>query len=156
MLRRGLAGIALAAAIALGASAAAQARAYISAPFSESTHSPTFGQAPVFVPGTNPQLVVFGKDYKTGDKNQVYLQRFDGQGAVTCLTCTGPGSSVDNVNGVPAVSPDGKWIIFHSWRGHYLTIGSPGYGGMGSALWAMHIDGSDQTQLTDVQPPGAA
>lgn len=90
-----------------------------------------------------------------GEKNQVYIERYDGQGAVTCLTCSGPGSETDNVNGVPAVSPDGKWIIFHSWRGHNLTIGSPGYGGMGSALWAMHPDGSDQTQLTDVQPAGA-
>jgi hypothetical protein len=85
----------------------------------------------------------------------VYIQRFDGQGPITCLTCSGPGSSVDNVNGVPAVSPDGHWIIFHSWRGHYLTIGSPGYGGMGSTLWAMHVDGSGQTQLTDVQPSTA-
>ena len=130
-------------------------RSYWAAPFSETTHTPTFGQAPVFVPHTDPQLVVYGKDFKTGDKNQVYIQRFDGQGPATCLTCTGPGSEVGNVNGVPAVSPDGQWIIFHSWRGHYLTIGSPGYGGMGSTLWAMRTDGSRQTQLTDVQPPTA-
>jgi WD40-like Beta Propeller Repeat len=154
MLRRALAGVGLAAAIALIGATGAQG-AYFTAPFSETTHTPAFGQAPVFVPHTNPQLVVFGQDYKTGDKNQVYIERFDGQGPITCLTCTGPGSSTGNVNGVPAVSPDGNWIIFHSWRGHYLTIGSPGYGGMGSALWAMRIDGSDQTQLTDVQPPSA-
>jgi hypothetical protein len=36
-----------------------------------------------------------------------------------------------------------------------MTIGSPGYGGMGSALWVMHPDGSHQTQLTDVQPASA-
>ena len=155
MLRRALAGIGMAAAIALAGPAAAQAAGYFSAPFSETTHTPTFGQAPVFVPHTDPQLVVFGKDFKTGEKNQVYIERFDGQGSVTCLTCSGAGSETDNVNGVPAVSPDGNWIIFHSWRGHYLTIGSPGYGGMGSSLWAMHTDGSDQTQLTDVQPPTA-
>jgi hypothetical protein len=156
MLRRALAGVGLAAAIALAGAAGAQAsRGYFSAPFSETTHTPAFGQAPVFVPNTNPQLVVFGQDYKTGDKNQVYIERFDGQGPITCLTCKGPGSGTDNVNGVPTVSPDGNWIIFHSWRGHYLTIGSPGYGGMGSTLWAMHIDGSGQTQLTDVQPASA-
>jgi WD40-like Beta Propeller Repeat len=156
MLRRALAGVGLVAAIALAGPAAAQAaNKYFTQPFSETTHTPAFGQAPVFVPNTNPQLVVFGKDFKTGDKNQVYIERFDGQGPATCLTCTGPGANVDNVNGVPAVSPDGNWIIFHSWRGHYMTIGSPGYGGMGSTLWAMHIDGSGQTQLTDVQPPSA-
>jgi hypothetical protein len=143
-------------AMALASPGAAQALLpYFTAPFSETTHTPAFGQAPVFVPHTDPQLVVFGKDFKEGQKNQVYIERYDGQGPITCLTCTGPGSEVDNVNGVPAVSPDGKWIIFHSWRGHYLTIGSPGYGGMGSSLWAMHIDGSAQTQLTDVQPPSA-
>ncbi len=156
MIGRAFAGAVVAVAMALiGPAGARAAISYFTAPFSESRHTPTFGQAPVFVPHTNPQLVVFGNDYKTGEKNQVYVERFDGQGPITCLTCTGPGSETDNVNGVPAVSPDGRWIIFHSWRGHYLTIGSPGYGGMGSSLWAMHIDGSDQTQLTDVQPPTA-
>lgn len=155
MLRRTLVAMGLTVVLAMLGPAAAQALNYFSAPFSETTHTPAFGQAPVFVPNTDPQLVVFGKDFKTGEKNQVYIQRYDGLGQVTCLTCTGPGSETDNVNGVPSVSPDGKWIIFHSWRGHNLTIGSPGYGGMGSALWAMHIDGSDQTQLTDVQPAGS-
>jgi hypothetical protein len=156
MLRRALVVVGLTAGLAMLGPAGAQAFNYFSAPFSETTHAPAFGQAPVFVPNTDPQLVVFGKDFKTGEKNQVYIERYDGQGPVTCLTCSGPGSATGNVNGVPAVSPDGKWIIFHSWRGHYLTIGSPGYGGMGSALWAMHVDGSDQTQLTDVQPAGVA
>src|SRR5947209_7566432 len=154
MLGKPFAGVALLVALALCAPAVAEGN-YFTAPFHEATHTPAFGQAPVFVPHTDPQLVVFGKDFKTGEKNQVYIERFDGQGPVTCLTCTGPGSETDNVNGVPAVSPDGSWIIFHSWRGHYLTIGSPGYGGMGSTLWARHIDGSDQTQLTDIQPPSA-
>jgi hypothetical protein len=158
MSRRAVAGVGLAAAAAIALSGPPTAQAshrYLTAPFSETTHAPAFGQAPVFVPHTSPQLVAFGKDFRTGDKNQVYIERYDGQGPVTCLTCTGPGSGTDNVNGVPAVSPDGNWIIFHSWRGHYMTIGSPGYGGMGSTLWAMHADGSGQTQLTDIQPPSA-
>ena len=156
MLFRAFAAMGAALAIALASPASGFAlRSYWAAPFSETTHTPAFGQAPVFVPHTDPQLVVYGKDFKTGDKNQVYIQRFDGQGPATCLTCTGAGSETGNVNGVPAVSPDGQWIIFHSWRGHYLTIGSPGYGGMGSTLWAMRTDGSRQTQLTDVQPPTA-
>src|SRR5207247_4936060 len=41
------------------------------------------------------------------------------------------------------------------WRGHAFTIGSPGYGGLGSALWVMRPDGSGQTQLTELQPPGS-
>src|SRR4051812_43191865 len=68
MLRRALAWIGLAAALALAGPAGAQG-GYFSAPFSETTHTPAFGQAPVFVPHSNPQLVVFGKDYKTGEKN---------------------------------------------------------------------------------------
>jgi WD40 repeat protein len=160
MMRRGLAGVALAAAVALaGPAGASAARGYFSAPFTETTHTPAFGQAPVFVPNTNPQLVVFGQDYKTGDKNQVYVQRFDGKGPITCLTCkeNDPvASDPNNVNGVPAVSPDGRWIIFHSWRGHYMTIGSPGYGGMGSALWALSLSNpKKQYQISDVQAAGA-
>jgi hypothetical protein len=80
MFRRALLGVGLAVAIALAGAAGAQARNYLRAPFSEATHAPAFGQAPVFVPNTNPQLVVFGQDYKTGSKNQVYIERYDGQG----------------------------------------------------------------------------
>jgi Tol biopolymer transport system component len=82
------------------------------------------------------------------------MANFDGT-AVHCLTCSGPQSQNSNVNGVPAVRPQGDWILFHSWRGHYFTIGSPGYGGLGSDLWVMRPDGSHQTQITDVQPPSA-
>src|SRR5947209_20617722 len=113
--RGSFAGVALVTAIALAGPAGAQASGgYFAAPFSRTTHTPAFGQAPVFVPHTRPQLVVFGKDFKEGAKNQVYLERYDGKGAITCLTCTGPESGTGNVNGVPAVSPDGNWIIFHS------------------------------------------
>src|ERR1700704_2886707 len=112
MRRRSFAGVALAATVlALAGPSGAQARGYFTAPFSETTHTPAFGQAPVFVPHTDPQLVVFGKDYKSGEKNQVYLQRFDGLGPATCLTCTGPGSETDNDHRGPAVSPDGNSII---------------------------------------------
>jgi Tol biopolymer transport system component len=51
-------------------------------------------------------------------------------------------------NNVPATRPQGDWILFHSWNGHHLTVGSPGYGGMGSELWVMRPDGSHKTQLT--------
>ena len=150
---RGLAGLGVALAIALGgATPVAEALDYSTAPFRVSTHPYAFGQAPVFMP--DGKRVLFGKDFRQGQKNQVYIANFNGSN-LECLTCTGPGSSTDNVNGVPAVRPQGDWVLFHSWRGHYMTIGSPGYGGMGSALWVMHPDGSDQTQLTDVFPASA-
>ena len=154
MIGRVLAGLGVAAAMALAAPAAGVARvAYSRADFEAHTHKVTYGQAPVFMPDGR---VVFGQDYKQGEHNQVYMQNWDGSG-LTCLTCKGDPVANDpnDVNGVPAVRPQGDWIIFHSWRGHYMTIGSPGYGGMGSSLWAMHPDGSDQTQLTDVQPSRA-
>ena len=49
---------------------------------------------------------------------------------------------------MPAVRSQGDWILFHSWNGHHITIGAPGYGGMGSELWVMRADGSHKTQLT--------
>jgi Tol biopolymer transport system component len=97
----------------------------------------------------NGHQVVFGEDFKKGAGNQVYMASFPDGNGVKCLTCAGPDTSVNNVNGVPQVRPQGDWILFHSWRGHRITLGSPGYGGIGSALWVMHPDGSDQTQLTE-------
>jgi Tol biopolymer transport system component len=129
--------------LALALAPVAQAREsspYTSAPYTVKTHRYAFGQAPMFMP--DGQRLVFGKDFKKGDGMQVYMARRDGS-HLRCLTCGQPGK-----NNVPAPSPDGKWILFHSWRGHYLTIGSPGYGGMGSALYAMRPDGSHVTRLT--------
>src|SRR5205085_3345348 len=100
-------------------------------------------QAPVFMP--DGRHVLFGKDFKKGDKAQIYSVRLNGSG-LRCLTCGQPGP-----NNVPAVRPQGDWVLFHSWRGHYFTIGSPGYGGLGSSLWALSLkDPSKQYQLTDV------
>ncbi len=48
---------------------------------------------------------------------------------------------------MPAVRPQGDWILFHSWVGHTITFGAPGYGGIGSELYAMRPDGSDVTKL---------
>jgi Tol biopolymer transport system component len=129
---------ALACALASTASAA-ESSPYTSAPYEQSTTRYAFGQAPVFMPDGR---VVFGKDFKTGHKAQVYIANQDGSG-LRCLTCGMPGP-----NNVPAVSPKGDWILFHSWNGQHLTIGSPGYGGMGSVLYAMRPDGSHITRLT--------
>jgi Tol biopolymer transport system component len=112
---------------------------YWSDPYKISTNRYAFGQAPTFMPDGR---VVFGKDFKDGKGAQVYIANQDGS-RLKCLTCGQPAP-----NNVPAPRPQGDWIIFHSWRGHHFTIGSPGYGGLGSALYAMRPDGSHVTQLT--------
>jgi Tol biopolymer transport system component len=108
-------------------------------PYTLSTNKYAFGQAPAFMPDGR---IVFGKDFKKGDGIQSYIARQDGT-ALKCLTCGQPAP-----NNVPVPRPQGDWILFHSWRGHHLTIGSPGYGGMGSALYAIRPDGSKVTALT--------
>ncbi len=61
----------------------------------------------------------------------------------TCLTCGLSGS-----NGVAVVQPHGRWILFHSWHGHSLRVGAPGFGGLGSDVWVMTRDGRHRTDLT--------
>ncbi len=156
-MRKGLAGLVLAAAV-LGLITTGQAKNYSTAHFRESVNRYAYGQAPVFMP--DGKRVVFGKDFKKGQGNQVYIADWPTGHHLQCLTCHGPDTSVNNVNGVPAVRPHGGWILFHSWRGHHFTFGSPGYGGFGTALWIMRPDGSHQTQLTELpgtnKGPGAS
>jgi hypothetical protein len=153
--RRTAAGLGLVAALWLVAPAVAVASHkhaavdYSTAPFTETTNSYAYGQAPVFLP--DGKTVLFGKDFQTGEKNQIYSASFPSGSDVTCLTCTGPDDTTNNVNGVPAVRPQGDWVLFSSWRGREITFGSPGYGGIGSALWVMHPNGTDQTQITETQ-----
>jgi hypothetical protein len=129
----------VAAALVLVAPAASAATDYSTAPFEVANHSYTFGQAPVFMPDGR---VVVGKDFGKGDGAQVYISSFDGS-RPRCLTCALPPP-----NNVPTVRPQGDWIIIHSWIGHHFTIGSPGYGGLGSELYAMRPDGTQVTKLT--------
>src|SRR3954452_12709981 len=130
--------LAVAALLVAAAPALAQSP-YSSAPYTVTTHPYTFGQAPVFTPGGD---VVVGKDFRDGNGMQVYRSKLDGS-ARKCLTC-----EMKAPNNVPAVRPQGDWILFHSWNGHSITFGSPGYGGIGSELWAMRPDGSHKVQLT--------
>src|SRR4051794_4766428 len=126
------------AALAIPASAVAQSSPYSSAPFSVTDNPYTFGQAPVFMPD---HRVVVGKDFSggtNGSSTQIYISDFDGANR-RCLTC-GAGDP-PAPNNVPSVRPKGDWILFHSWNGHRVTIGSPGYGGLGSELWVMKPDG---------------
>lgn len=103
MVRRALVGVAVAIATGVAAPVAPASAGYFDAPFSLTTHSASFGQAPVFMPGGR---VAFGQDYKQGDKNQVYVENWNGTG-LKCLTCTGDPVQNDptNVSGVPAVRP---------------------------------------------------
>ncbi|HEY1356765.1 MAG TPA: hypothetical protein VGF21_00525 [Thermoleophilaceae bacterium] len=139
-MRSGLASLALVlGSLALTSTALGADDPYWTNPYRLYSHTYAFGQAPAFMPDGR---VVVGKDFKTGDGIQVYISRKDGSGR-RCLTCNLPAP-----NNVPVPRPQGDWILFHSWRGHHLTIGSPGYGGMGSALYAIRPDGSGLTQLT--------
>src|ERR1700730_6347780 len=101
-------------ALVLGAAlfAAPVATAYVpysSAPAQLSLNGYAFGQAPVFMPDGR---VVFGKDFQQGAGNQVYIAGRDGS-KLSCLTC-----ELKGPNNVPAVRPQGDWILFHSWLGH--------------------------------------
>jgi Tol biopolymer transport system component len=128
-------------AIVLAGGATATAAAYT--PYSQAkptirTNSFTFGQAPVFLP--DGKVVVSDNRDRDYD-SQTYVANQDGSDK-HCLTCELPSQNL-----VPAVRPQGDWIIFHSWMGHSITFGSPGYGGVGSELYAMHADGSHVTKL---------
>ncbi len=112
---------------------------YSTAPFTVGAHGYDFGQAPTFMPDGR---IVVGKDFHQGDGMQVYRSGLDGS-ARKCLTC-----DLKAPNNVPVPRPQGDWILFHSWNGHHITFGSPGYGGIGSELWVMRPDGSHKTQIT--------
>jgi Tol biopolymer transport system component len=129
----------IALAAAAGAARADASSPYSTAPYSVGDHSYNFGQAPTFTPDGR---IAVGKDFHQGDGMQVYLSALDGS-ARKCLTCDMPAP-----NNVPNPRPQGDWILFHSWNGHHITFGSPGYGGIGSEIWVMHPDGSHKTQLT--------
>src|SRR5262249_18311696 len=112
----------------------------------------------LFVADTNPYLIgqapdwlddthVVWHDPMVRDEDadgqvQLYRSTLDGSDKA-CLTCglTGP-------NQVPVVQPRGEWILFHSWSGHSVRIGAPGFGGIGSDVWVMRRDGSARTNLT--------
>ena len=72
----------------------------------------------------------------------VYRSTLDG-GEKVCLTCGLPGR-----HQVPVAQPHGRWVLFHSWSGHAVTVGGPGFGGLGSDVWVMTQDGEQRTNLT--------
>jgi hypothetical protein len=82
------------------------------------------------------------RDEDGDEQVNIYSSTLDG-GEKRCLTCGLPGR-----HQVPVVQPNGNWILFHSWSGHSITIGGPGFGGIGSDVWVMRRDGSQRTNLT--------
>jgi Tol biopolymer transport system component len=122
--------LALAALLILAAPASANS-------FNVTTNSFTFGQAPDWMP--NGQVV--WHDDVTG-KNQVYVSDLDGTGT-RCLTCEQAGPNM-----VAQARPQGDWVLFHSWLGHQMTIGAPGFGGMGSSLFVVDPATKKIVQLT--------
>jgi Tol biopolymer transport system component len=123
------------------ANAGTPSPSYATAKFAITTNRYAFGQAPVFTPDGR---VVFGKDFEKGAGAQVYVANRSGSD-LRCLTC-----ELRGPNNVPAVRPQGDRILFHSWLGHRITLGSPGYGGIGSELYAMRPDGSRVTKLYEL------
>ena len=81
------------------------------------------------------------------EDSQIFTRdRDDTTGATEkCLTCGFQGP-----NQVATYRPPkGDKIVFHSWNGHNVTIGGPGYGGVGSNVFIMNADGSGITNLTN-------
>ncbi|HEV7734394.1 MAG TPA: hypothetical protein VGR62_19630 [Candidatus Binatia bacterium] len=85
----------------------------------------------------------FVRDEDADGEFNIYRSRLDGSEKV-CLTC-----SLEGRDQVPVVRPGGDWILFHSWHGHPIAIGAPGFGGIGSDLWVMTSDGTGHTNLTN-------
>ena len=104
------------------------------------THPYTFGQAPDWMPdGTH---VVHHAADEDGT-NQIFIATLDGTDQ-RCLTCGQPGPNM-----VPDSRPQGDVILFHSWRGTNITLGAPGFGGLGSDLYVVPVDGGEAIALTN-------
>jgi len=108
-------------------------------PFVVTTNPATFGQAPDWMP--DGEHVVHHAADEDGT-NQIWIAKLDGTEA-RCLTCGQPGPNM-----VPDSRPQGDVILFHSWRGTNITLGAPGFGGLGSDLYVVPVGGGDAVALT--------
>ena len=108
--------------------------------FQVETNPFALGQAPDWMP--DGEHVVWHENLGPEQGIQVVISRLDGSDK-RCVTCGQPGP-----NSVATVRPGGDRIMFHSWRGKNLTLGAPGFGGMGSRIWVVRPDGSDPVPLT--------
>ena len=100
----------------------------------------TVNQAPAWTPDGRG-LIYYDVDPST-NRNQIWRARLDGS-RQECLTC-----GADGDNQFARYHPSGEWIYFHSNRGKQFRLFAPGGGGIGSDLWIMRADGSQQTPLT--------
>jgi Tol biopolymer transport system component len=107
--------------------------------FEVTTNPYTFGQAPDWMP--DGVHVVHHKADADGT-NQIWIAKLDGS-EERCLTCGQPGPNM-----VPDSHPQGDVILFHSWRGTNITLGAPGFGGLGSDLYVVPVAGGDAVPLT--------
>jgi Tol biopolymer transport system component len=123
------------AALAAAAPAAAQVP-----DFQVRTHPFTFGQAPDWMP--DGKHVVWHDNLGPEQGIQVVITRLDGSNR-RCVTCGQPGPNM-----VATPRPQGDRIMFHSSRGKNITVGAPGFGGLGSRIWVVRPDGSDPAPLT--------
>ncbi len=98
-----------------------------------------FGQAPTWsADGTR-----VAHQAKVDGTFQVHTANLDGSGSV-CVTCGQPGPNM-----VASFRPQGDAILFHSWRGKALTVGAPGFGGIGAEVFVTRPDGSGTVNLTN-------
>jgi hypothetical protein len=129
--------------VAFGSAAAARAASGHTAPKSGGrwvtrTYPYTVGQAADWLDNAH---VIYHANTPDG-QTQIFRSTLRG-GQRTCLTC-----GLSGRNQVPVVQPHGNWVLFHSWHGHRVTVGSPGFGGLGSDVWVMTRDGRRRTNLT--------
>ena len=110
------------------------------APSFEVTTNPyTFGQAPDWMPD-GIHVVHHAPD--ADGVNQIFIAKLDGTES-RCLTCGQPGPNM-----VPDARPQGDVVLFHSWRGTNITLGAPGFGGLGADLYVVPVGGGDAVALT--------
>lgn len=107
--------------------------------FVVTTNGYTFGQAPDWMPD-GAHVVHHAAD--ADGTNQIYINALDGSGQ-RCLTCGQEGPNM-----VPDSRPQGDVILFHSWRGTNITLGAPGFGGLGSDLYVVDVATGVTTALT--------
>jgi Tol biopolymer transport system component len=108
--------------------------------FVVTTNSYQFGQAPDWMP--DGEHVVHHAFDEEGT-NQIYIAELDGSDP-QCVTCGQPGPNM-----VPDSRPQGDVILFHSWRGTNITLGAPGFGGLGSDLYVVPVEGGEAVALTN-------
>ena len=108
-------------------------------PFHVAVNPFTFGQAPAFMPDGRDRV----PDDDLGEGPQIYLAAIDGSQR-QCVTC-----GQDGPNQVAQPRPQGDVVLYHSWQGNKLNVGSAGFGGLGTDLWVVDVDGSNPVNLTN-------